>query len=243
MSPVRPSCQRAISEYNRAARLSMQRVHLWGEAMPEAPPETVWLSTAAPDAVSRAVRLLQRGQVIAFPTDTVYGVGAHALLPEAVASLYRIKRRPAHLAIPLLLADAQEMARVCQDVPPTAWTLARHFWPGGLTLVLHRAPVVPGAATGGGPTVAVRVPDHSLVRHICGQLGAPLAASSANLHGQPPPVTAEGVHTAFGRGLPLLLDGGISPGGIPSTVLDLTVSPPEILRVGPVTAAQLSPYL
>lgn len=243
MLPVRPFCQRAISKYNGTARLRMQRICPWGEAMPELPLETVRLSTAAPDAVSRAVGLLQRGRVVAFPTDTVYGVGVHALLPEAVASLYRIKKRPAHLAVPLLLADAQEMARVCQDVPPSAWTLARHFWPGGLTLVLHRAPVVPGVVTGGGPTVAVRVPDHSLVRHICDQLGAPLAASSANLHGQPPPVTAEGVYSALGRGLHLLLDGGISPGGIPSTVLDLTVSPPAILRAGPVTAAQLSPYL
>lgn len=205
--------------------------------------ETVWLSTGAPDAVSRAVGLLHRGQVIAFPTDTVYGVGAHALLPEAVASLYRIKRRPAHLAIPLLLADAQEIARVCQDVPPIAWLLARHFWPGGLSLVLRRAPVVPDTVTAGGHTVAVRVPDHGLVRQICGQLGAPLAASSANLHGQPPPVTAAQVHSALGRGLALLLDGGASPGGIASTVLDLTVSPPVILRPGPITAVQLAPYV
>lgn len=202
-----------------------------------------WLSASAPDAVSRAVGVLRRGRVIAFPTDTVYGLGAHALLPKAVASLYRIKERPAHLAIPLLLGDAQEMARVCQDVPPLAWVLARHFWPGGLSLVLHRAPVVPSTVTAGGPTVAVRVPDSHLVREICGQLGAPLAATSANLHGQPPPVTADQVRKGLGRRLPLLLDGGPSPGGIPSTVLDLTVSPPAILRPGPVTEGHLAPYI
>jgi L-threonylcarbamoyladenylate synthase len=211
--------------------------------MSDLPLDTIWLSAEAPDAVSRAVDLLQMGQVIAFPTDTVYGVGAHALLPQAVASLYRIKERPAHLAIPLLLSDAQEMAWVCQDVPPVAWVLARHFWPGGLSLVLRRAPSVPDTVTAGGPTVAVRVPDHFLVRQICGRLGAPLAASSANVHGQPPPVTAAGVHSTLAPRLPLLLDGGPCPGGIPSTVLDLTVSPPTILRPGPVTAAQLAPYV
>lgn len=210
--------------------------------MSDLPPETVWLSAGAPDAVPRAVDLLQMGQVIAFPTDTVYGVGAHALQPVAVARLYRLKERPPHLAIPLLLADAQEMARVCQDVPPLAWVLARHFWPGGLTLVLRRAPKVPNTVTAGGPTVAVRVPDHLLVRQICDRLGAPLAATSANLHGQPPPVHADGVYSAFGRQLPLLIDGGPCPGGIASTVLDLTVSPPAILRPGPIAAAQLAPY-
>jgi L-threonylcarbamoyladenylate synthase len=211
--------------------------------MSELPLETTWLSASAPDAVFRAVALLQRGQVIAFPTDTVYGVGAHALLPEAVASLYRIKRRPADRAVPLLLSRAQEMERVCQDLPASAWALARRFWPGGLTLVLRRAPLVPDVVTAGGPTVAVRVPGYSLVRQICDQLGAPLAASSANLHGQAPPVTAEGIDPTLSRWLPLLLDGGTSPGGIPSTVLDLTVSPAAILRPGPVTAAQLAPYL
>ena len=211
--------------------------------MSDLPQETVWLSAETPEAVPCAVGLLQRGQVIAFPTDTVYGVGAHALLPEAVASLYRIKERPAHLAIPLLLGDAQEMARVCRDVPPIAWVLARHFWPGGLSLVLTRALVVPDVVTAGGPTVAVRVPDCRLVRQICCQLDAPLAATSANLHGQPSPVTAAQVCAGLGRWLPLLVDGGPSPGGIPSTVLDLTVSPPAILRPGPITAVQLAPYI
>lgn len=207
------------------------------------PTETRVLSAEAPGALDRAARALGRGQVVAFPTDTVYGLGAHAFLPDAVLHLYAVKDRPPHLAIPLLLPDAAALDAVCRDVPPQARALARHFWPGALSLVLPRAPALPRAVTAGGPTVAVRVPHHPLVRQLCHRLAAPLAATSANLHGGPPPATAaEVVATLAGR-LPLILDGGPCPGGVPSTVLDLTVSPPAILRPGPVTAAQLSAVL
>jgi L-threonylcarbamoyladenylate synthase len=202
--------------------------------------ETARISVQAPLALDRAVEALQRGEVIAFPTDTVYGVGAHAFLPEAVIRLYLVKDRAAHLAIPLLLPDVEAMKNVCAEIPPLAWDLAEHFWPGGLSLVLRRTPLVPDAVTAGGPTVAVRVPDHALVRELCRILGAPLAATSANLHGQPAPVTAGRVEAALGGRIPLVLDGGPCPGGIASTVLDLTVSPPAILRPGPITAEQLA---
>ncbi len=209
----------------------------------ESPGETLCLSTQVPEAVPRAVSALQVGQAIAFPTDTVYGLGAHAFLPQAVASLYRIKERPAHLPIPLLLADIEEMDHVCQQVPAVAWKLARQFWPGALSLVLRRAPLVPQVVTAGSPAVAVRIPDHALVRQICRQLGAPLAATSANLHGRPSPLTAAEVGSMLRGRLPLILDGGPTAGGIPSTVLDLTASPPVILRPGPVTAADLAPFV
>jgi L-threonylcarbamoyladenylate synthase len=211
--------------------------------MSDKPEDTLVLSAAAPGAVARAVALLQAGRVIAFPTDTVYGLGAHALLPGAVEALYRIKGRPAHLAIPLLLADAAAIDLVCQDVPDVARELARRFWPGALSLVLRRMLLVPDVVTSGGDTVAVRVPHHALVRQLCRQLAAPLAATSANLHGQPPPVTAAQVQAMLGGRLPLILDGGACPGGIPSTVLDLTTLPPAILRRGPVTAEALAPFL
>jgi L-threonylcarbamoyladenylate synthase len=178
--------------------------------------------------------------VIAFPTDTVYGLGAHGLLDEAVMDLYRIKDRPAHLPIPLLLPDATALEVVCDDVPAVAWQIASRFWPGGLSLVLKRAPVVPDAVTAGGSTVAVRVPDHPLVRDLCRRLEAPLAATSANLHGEPDPVTAGEVEAALGGQIPLILDGGACCGGMASTVLDLSVWPPVILRAGPVTAEQLA---
>jgi L-threonylcarbamoyladenylate synthase len=201
------------------------------------------LSAVSPKAVERAVSALAQGAVIAFPTDTVYGVGAHALLPEAVSQLYAVKDRPLTLAIPLLLAGAEGLQAVCESVPDVAWQLAERFWPGALSLVLRKASCVPDVVTGGRPTVAVRVPDHTLVRALCRELGAPLAATSANRHGEPAPVTAAQVMATLGDRLPLVLDGGPAPVGMPSTVLDLTVSPPAILRPGPITAADLWPYV
>ena len=211
--------------------------------MPDQRQETAVLPAEAPGALDRAVDLLRRGEVIAHPTDTVYGLAAHALLPRAVARLYQVKQRPAHLAIPLLLADPADLDLVCVDVPPVARALADRFWPGALSLVLRRAPTLPDAATAGGPTVAVRLPDDDLVRRLGRALGAPLAATSANLHGQPPPVTAAQVGATLGGRIRLILDGGPCTGGIPSTILDLTTSPPAILRPGPVTAEALAPFL
>jgi L-threonylcarbamoyladenylate synthase len=197
----------------------------------------------SPQALERAAAALLSGEVIGFPTDTVYGVGAHAFLPAAVARLYAVKERPLSLAIPLLLPSAEALESVCDPVPSIAWSLAECFWPGALSIVLPRARAVPDIVTAGGPTVAVRVPDHDLVRALCRQLGAPLAATSANRHGQLSPVTAEQVVAGLGDRLPLVLDGGPAPGGTASTILDLTVYPPAILRPGPITAADLRPYL
>jgi L-threonylcarbamoyladenylate synthase len=193
-----------------------------------------------PAALERAVQALKQGRLVAFPTDTVYGVGAHAFLPEPVLHLYEVKGRPGELPIPLLLPDAEGMKEVCIEVPAVAWRIAERFWPGGLSLILKRAPVVPDAVTSGGPTVAVRVPDYSPVRELCRRLGAPLAATSANQHGQPPPITADEVETYLGGRIVLILDGGPCPGGVASTVLDLTVSPPIIVRPGPIAAGQLA---
>jgi L-threonylcarbamoyladenylate synthase len=205
--------------------------------------ETLVLIAGAAGTLDRAGELLASGELVAFPTDTVYGVGAHALLPRSVRRLYSVKRRPRRMPIPLLLEDAAAMAEVCLDISPLAWELAERFWPGALSLVLRRAPVVPDAVTAGGATVAVRVPDHALVRALCRRLGAPLAATSANLHGRPDPVTAEDVRTSLDGRIPLILDDGPCPGGMPSTVLDLTVTPPAILRAGPVVAEQLAAIL
>jgi L-threonylcarbamoyladenylate synthase len=202
--------------------------------------ETARLSVLAPRALELAVDTLRQGCVIALPTDTVYGVGAHAFQPEAVARLYTVKARPAHLAVPLLLPDVEAMRDVCRGIPNVAWDLAARFWPGGLSLVLRRAPIVPDVVTAGGDTVAVRVPDLALVRDLCRRLGAPLAATSANRHGEPPTITASEVEAALAGWIPLILDGGPCPGGVASTVLDLCVSPPAILRSGPVTEEQLA---
>jgi len=192
-----------------------------------------------PEAMERAVEVLQRGGLVAFPTDTVYGVGAPAFDAQAVARLYQAKERPGGKAIPLLLADVADLSTVADPIPPLAGRLAARFWPGPLTLVLRKRAVVPDVVTAGGDSVAVRVPDHPAARGLIAALGAPLAASSANRSGQPSPITAEEVVVQLGGRVDLILDGGPCPGGMPSTVLDLTVNPPAVLRPGPVSAEEI----
>jgi L-threonylcarbamoyladenylate synthase len=192
-----------------------------------------------PQAISDAQRLLRQGQVIAFPTDTVYGVGTHAFLPDAVAALYAAKNRPLSKAIPVLIARTDDVSRVARAVPTVTWQLAEEFWPGGLTIVLPRAEELPAIVTGGGDTVAIRCPHHPIPLTLMNAIDAPLAATSANLSGQPTPTTARQVAAQMAGRLPLIIDGGDSPGGIPSTVVDLSTCPPRLLRTGAVAAHQL----
>jgi L-threonylcarbamoyladenylate synthase len=192
-----------------------------------------------PAALARAMEVLRAGGLVVLPTDTVYGVAAHALLPAAVARLYDAKGRSAEKAIPLLLADVDGLRQVASTVPPAAWALARRFWPGALSLVVPRSPYVPDVVTGGGDTVAVRVPDHPVPRALIRRLACPLAATSANRSGEPAPVTAREAQVALADWVALVLDGGPCPGGLASTVLDLTASPPRVLRPGPLSEAHL----
>lgn len=201
------------------------------------------VSADRPGALAQAAAVLRAGGLVAFPTDTVYGVGAHALLPEAVARLYTAKVRPEGKAIPLLLADAADIERVSRDLPPLAWRLIAAFWPGALTLVVPRSAWLPDIVTAGGPTVAVRLPDHPAPRALARALGAPLAATSANLSGQAEATTAAEVLAQLDGRIELLLDGGVCAGGVASTVLDLTVHPPAILRAGALDLAQLQRLL
>lgn len=184
------------------------------------------------EAIAVAARILAGGGLVAFPTDTVYGVGAHAFQPDAVERIYAAKIRPRDKAIPILLAQPDDLVLVAEGITETAWLLAERFWPGGLTLVLPKKANVPDVVSAGGPTVAVRVPDHPVPLALIAALGAPLAATSANLSGHPSPVTAQEVQAELGGHIELILDGGRCPGGVPSTVLDLTTDPPTILRAG-----------
>lgn len=201
------------------------------------------VSADRPGALAQAAAVLRAGGLVAFPTDTVYGVGAHALLPDAVARLYTAKVRPEGKAIPLLLADAADIERVSRDLPPLASRLIAAFWPGALTLVVPRSAWLPDIVTAGGPTVAVRLPDHPAPRALARALGAPLAATSANLSGQAEATTAAEVLAQLDGRIELLLDGGVCAGGVASTVLDLTVHPPAILRAGALDLAQLQRLL
>jgi L-threonylcarbamoyladenylate synthase len=201
------------------------------------------LLPAGKEAIGVAVRILADDGLVAFPTDTVYGVGAHAFQPDAVERIYTAKSRPRDKAIPILLARVDDLSLVAERITETAWLLAERFWPGGLTLVLPKKVSVSDVVSAGGPTIAVRVPDHPMSRDLIAALGAPLAATSANLSGHPSPVTAQEVEAELGGRIELILDGGRCPGGVPSTVLDLTTDPPTILRAGAIVVEEIEAAL
>jgi len=183
-------------------------------------------------AVHRAAEALRAGEVVALPTETVYGLAANALNAEAVLRIFDIKGRPAHNPIIVHVASV-EMARRCvADWPAMAERLAKAFWPGPLTLVLPRAKAIPDVVTAGGPTVGVRWPSHPLIQAVIRECGFPLAAPSANLSNRVSPTSAEHVRKQLGDKIRLLLDGGQSQVGIESTVLDVSVAPPRLLRPG-----------
>jgi len=183
--------------------------------------------------------MIHSGGLVAFPTDTVYGLGASAYHPQAVARLYEVKGRPVDKPIALLLASAEEMGEVGQDIPEVAWRLAERFWPGALTVVLAKREDIPSVVSAGGGTVAVRVPAHPVALALIRAAGVPLATTSANLSSQAPALTAQEVKEVLGEAVELIIDGGRAPGGIPSTVLDLTVPEPTILRLGALSAWEL----
>src|SRR5258706_4093364 len=183
-------------------------------------------------AVKRAVELLRGGEVVALPTETVYGLAANALEAEAVAKIYEIKARPAHNPIIVHVADIAMARRCVSDWPEMADKLAASFWPGPLTLVLRKSEEIPGIVTAGGETVGVRWPSHPFIQAVIRRCAFPLAAPSANLSNQISPTNAEHVRKDLGRKIPLIVDGGQSQVGIESTVLDLSISPPRLLRPG-----------
>ncbi|MGD8969261.1 MAG: L-threonylcarbamoyladenylate synthase, partial [Anaerolineae bacterium] len=185
----------------------------------------------------RALAQLKSGGLVAFPTDTVYGLAAYPWNEDAVQRLYHVKQRPKELPIPLLLSDAIEIDRVAV-LPERCRRLPERFWPGGLTLVLSKKASVSRSVTDR-PTVAVRVPDLPLARDIIRHAGGILAVTSANLSGAPSPVTAQDVEEQLGGRIALILDGGPCRAGVPSTVLDCSVSPPVILRHGVIAEEEL----
>jgi L-threonylcarbamoyladenylate synthase len=189
-----------------------------GEGWPSARAGRPALVLSPPSGIRRAVALLLAGQLVAFPTDTVYGVGAVLWNGPAVNRLYEAKLRSADKAIPVLLADGSDLSLVASKPSRDALCLAGRFWPGPLTLVVPRAEGVPDEVTAGGASVAVRVPDHDLARALMRAAGAPLATTSANLSGQPSSITAQDVLAQLGDRIPLVVDGGPCSGGVASTV-------------------------
>jgi len=187
---------------------------------------------ADPEHVARAAERLRAGAVIAFPTDTLYGVGARAADPAAVARLYQLKRRPSTQPMVWLVSD-RDQAALFAVVSPAAEELMARFWPGPLTMVL------PARAQTDGPTIAVRAPNHDVALGLLRALGEPIASSSANPMGQSPPVDADQVIAALGDELDVVLDDGPCAIGQPSTILDLTGPAPQILRQGAIPPSEL----
>ena len=194
------------------------------------------LPTHTPDDFARsaamAARAILEGQVVALPTETVYGLAADGTNPDAVRQIFAIKGRPSHNPLILHVAGVSMAKQFCQSWPETAQQLADAYWPGPLTLVLKKAPNVPDIVTAGGDTVALRWPSHPFIQSVIRQSGKPLAAPSANLSNRVSPTSPEHVDQQLGDRIALIVDGGHCQVGIESTVVDLTVSPPRILRPG-----------
>jgi L-threonylcarbamoyladenylate synthase len=197
-----------------------------------------WIMPAdSNSAIQEALKILRAGGLVAFSTDTVYGLGALAFDGKAIESIYLAKGRPAEKAIPILFADVDDLGKVAIDIPDMAKQFAARFWPGPLTLVVPKNPNLPKAISASA-TIAVRIPDHKDARSILRAAG-PMAVTSANISGKPSPSTAEEVYEQLGGRIPIILDGGKTPGGIPSTLVDCTGNKPVILRDGPLSLADL----
>jgi L-threonylcarbamoyladenylate synthase len=189
------------------------------------------------DAITRALKVLRSGGLVAFPTDTVYGVGALVFDGKAVESIYAAKDRPVEKAIPVLLGDAADVERVGTDIPSIARRLADRFWPGPLTILIPKRPDLPQAVSTTS-TVGVRVPDDEVARALLRAAG-PMAVTSANISGAQSPSTAQEVYKQLGSRIPLILDGGRTPGGVPSTLVDCTTPELKVLREGPIALDSL----
>ena len=199
--------------------------------------------TADARAVSRAAEVIRAGGLVAFPTETVYGLGADALSAAAVERIFDAKERPKGNPLIVHVAGVDALAEVAATVPARARDLAARFWPGPLTLVLPRAAMVPLVTTGGLETVAGRVPAHPVARALIDAAARPIAAPSANRSGRPSPTRAEHVREDLEGRIELILDGGPTALGVESTVLDMTTEPPTLLRPGGVTLEQLESCL
>ncbi len=189
------------------------------------------MMNALKEQVERGIKILKQGGVVAFPTDTVYGLGADALKPKAVERIYEVKKRPRQLAFPLLIADMSQLTTVAEPISGIARLLARHFWPGGLTLVLPKAASLP-AYLARGSTIAVRLPNHPICLALIQSLGNPIIGTSANISGKPAALTADEVKQQLGDKVDLIIDGGKCPGGGESTIVDVTHEVPKVLRQG-----------
>jgi L-threonylcarbamoyladenylate synthase len=203
--------------------------------------KTEVLPAQDPKTLARALAVLRSGGLVAFPTDTVYGVGALAFNSAAVRTIYAAKDRPVEKAIPVLIADPADLEKVALIVSEAAARLAAHFWPGPLTLIVGKHPDLPETISTTS-TVGVRVPDHPVACALLGAAG-PMAVTSANLSGRPSPSTAQEVLAQLDGRITMIIDGGKTPGGVPSTVVDCIEAEPRILREGVISKDEIRAVL
>jgi L-threonylcarbamoyladenylate synthase len=199
--------------------------------------QTAMLAASSSDTLPRALEVLKAGGLVAFPTDTVYGVGALAFDAKAIESIYTAKDRPLEKAIPILIGGLDDLAKVAIAIPEVARKLALRFWPGPLTILVPKRSDLP-ASVSATATIGVRVPDHEIARALL-QAAGPMAVTSANLSGAQSPVTAQEVFEQLAGRIPLIIDGGRTPGAVPSTIVDCTAPELRILREGPVALEDL----
>jgi L-threonylcarbamoyladenylate synthase len=185
-----------------------------------------------PEKIQAAAVIIQEGGLVAFPTETVYGLGVNALNSDAVLALFKTKNRPMDNPPILHIANTCQVYQLAKKVPKNAEMLMKHFWPGPLTLIFERSEIVPKESVAGLDTVAVRIPNHNIALSLIKQSGVPIAAPSANLSGKPSPTTAQHVYDDLNGKIDTILDGGSTSIGVESTVLDLSVDPPLLLRPG-----------
>jgi L-threonylcarbamoyladenylate synthase len=196
-----------------------------------------------PELIQRAARVIRQGGLCAFPTETVYGLGANGLDKTAISGIFKAKGRPADNPLILHVSDTDMAKTLCRQISPQAVILARAFWPGPLTLVVPKTEIVPAEISGGLDTVAIRVPDHPVALSLISASGVPVAAPSANLSGRPSPTSARHVLEDLDGKIDLILDGGPTKVGVESTVVSLVGDSPLLLRPGGITKEQLLVYL
>ena len=205
--------------------------------------DTKIISANDAQVAALAAHALTAGNLVAIPTETVYGLGANGLNPEAVAKIFQVKGRPQDNPLILHISKAEDMELFCHSIPQAAYALAEAFWPGPLTMVLPAKDIVPMSTRANLPSVAVRCPDCDITRQIIALAGVPIAAPSANISGKPSTTTAQHVYDDHAGKIPLIVDGGACRVGVESTIVDLTEERPRLLRPGGITPEQLKAVL
>ncbi|MCR5665680.1 MAG: threonylcarbamoyl-AMP synthase [Eubacterium sp.] len=199
--------------------------------------------TSESEEIKQASELIRQGELVAFPTETVYGLGGDALQPDAASKIYAAKGRPSDNPLIVHICKIEDLKKIAKNIPDKAYTLAEHFWPGPLTMIFDKKDCVPDGTTGGMDTVAVRMPSHPVALELIKQSGGFIAAPSANTSGRPSPTKAAHVYEDLNGKIPMILDGGAVGIGLESTIVDFTSQVPTILRPGFLTAEDFAPLI